>query len=93
MFMTTLNIKFLTRKGDLSIIATRTLSLRFPPYPGLRITVPYFDRRVVYDIIRVEYDVWGDAFKCTTSDHEIKIAERDGIVSALKEDGWWILDG
>ena len=74
------------------INASRSVNLKFPPYPRLRLTIPYVGRRIVYDIESVEYDMSLDAFKCTTATHvAVKAEMLDKVVSALKEDGWWIL--
>ena len=93
-FTTILYISFDVSEGHDKLNASRSVRLNFPPFPGLRLTIPYLGRRIFYDIESVEYDMAREAFECTTVNHdEIKAEMREKFVSALKEDGWWILGG
>ena len=92
-FTTILYISFDVSEQD-KINASRSVRLNFPPYPGLKLTIPYLGRLITYAIVGVNYEIGRDFFRCTTvTQDEIKAEMREKFVSALIEDGWWILDG
>lgn len=75
-----------------TVYASRSVNLKFPPYLGLRLAIPYVSRSIVYDIKSVDYDMARDLFKCTApKHHEIDFQVKDKFINALKEDGWLIL--